>query len=124
MKKDIMVKMLPVEVTTDDDSDEVSVSILGKEPITITKDEFDKRFGECIDVRSLIYTIEGMYNTSKVHSDKVKSLYEQLDNLSLSDEERQSVLDEYKKVPGVDCTLSQMGRQIEKLRKYAETLKE
>lgn len=112
MQENIFVRLIPVVSENTDDS--VKITIPGtNQSSVITNDEFNTRFGNCIDINTMLSTLKYIYENTNAHAERTKHNLNNLD--SLSEEDRISTIREEKVLPIVCEKLRRMKHQIDML---------
>lgn len=110
MKKKIYVRLVPVVV--DEDVDNFKISIPGTNQTQILNPEdFDKRFGNCVDADTLISTLKHVYSGTSKHCDELKEKHEIIDSLPFDQKKKVEI--EWKQLPVVEEKLRRMKHQID-----------
>lgn len=121
MKNKIYVRLIPV--ITEENEDSFRITIPGtNQSQDISKEDFGKRFGNCIDIETLLSTIKYVYNGTSSHCDELREKYPIADSLPAN--ERNKVVAEWNKLPMVEEKLRRMKHQIDILENVKNEIKD
>lgn len=75
MKKKVFIRLIPV-ASEKIDKGGVNIEIPGTgQSSVITNEEFDSRFGNCIDIDTMLHTLKYIYNNTSAHADRIEAGY-------------------------------------------------
>lgn len=120
MKSKIYVRLIPV--ITQESEDGFKITIPGtNQSQDISKEDFEKRFGNCIDAETLLSTIKHVYNGTSSHCNELREKYPIADSLPAN--ERNKVIAEWNMMPTVEEKLRRMKHQIDILENIKNEIK-
>lgn len=120
MKQKVYVRMIPVVVEEDADSFKISIPGTNQTQI-LNKEDFDKRFGNCVDADTLLSTLKHVYNGTHIHCEELKEKYQVINSIPYV--EKQQIEKEWKQLPVVEEKLRRMKYQIDTLENIKNEMK-
>lgn len=70
-KEKILLKVVPLTAYFEDS--EVTVVIPGKAPLRMTKDDFEKKFGDCVSLRAMRVSMGAIVGNTKARIEEIES---------------------------------------------------